>query len=105
LFESPLSNVADVVPVHVKFPESGQPGEHVIADALDGVVTERDHTQVVHVRDRVPSQLHNVVPDQGEVLQPRQIGEGVRMYGPDIGVHDLQRPELRHPGQRLGGHE
>jgi len=51
LLESPLGNVADVVPVHVQLPKSGQPGEHVVADALDGVVTERDHAQVVHVRD------------------------------------------------------
>jgi len=27
------------------------------------------------------------------------------MHGPDVSVHDLQRAELRHPGQRLGGHE
>jgi len=77
LLESSLGNIADIVPVHVQLPERGQPGEHVVADALDGVVTESDHAQVVHVRNRVPGQLHDVIPDQGEVLQPGQIGKRV----------------------------
>lgn len=29
----------------------------------------------------------------------------MRVHRADVGVHDLERPELGHQGQRLGGHE